>query len=350
MQNEWQKFLESQGAHFDENAISRFTENAREDIQNLASNNQLASLDHLGALSVSGEDAQAFLQAQLSNDINQTHENEKPTRAQISAYCNPKGRILAQFLIVPTAAGYYLIAAKDLLQKTLMRLRMFVLRSKVSIEDVSNEIVLMGFMGPKLQQSGVDLPTGDYTLQPHESGFIVSLPSSGIARYMLICPLAEAPAVWVKLAEHASPASADTWQWLDIQAGQPSVVAATHEEFVPQMLNLELINGVNFKKGCYPGQEIVARMHYLGKPKRRMFRLSADVDEPVPAGTHLYLHNGDGQSAGIVVNSQPSPAKGIDLLAVIRLNHAGSDQLRLQAQDGASVAFKDLPYPLETAE
>jgi hypothetical protein len=150
------------------------------------------------------------------------------------------------------------------------------------------------------------------------------------------------------LASGCQGVSAHSWHWLDIQSGLPTVLKETVEEFVPQMLNLELIGGVNFKKGCYPGQEIVARMHYLGKPKRRMYKLHTNSEDlPVP-GENLYLREGDGQSVGKVVLAEPSVDQGTDLLAVLRVNHAGSDALSLGSADGPLVEFKELPYNLES--
>ncbi len=341
MKNEWQIFLSQQGGNIDEQGQIKFSNSPREEIAQLASHCQLATLDHLGVIHVTGDDAQAFLQAQLSNDITAIDS----ASSQISAYCNPKGRMLAQFLIIPTKNEYYLLLPRAILEKTLMRLRMFVLRSQVSLTDLSNEMICLGLIGDQFDAIDVPLPEADYTTTHTEQTSITKIPSA-LSRYLVLAPLDRARTFWQSVTGHCQAVGAHSWHSLDIQAGLPNIQAETVEEFVPQMLNLELIGGVNFKKGCYPGQEIVARMHYLGKPKRRMFRLHTENEGVPQPGEDLYLHGGDGQSAGKVVMAQPAVEKGTDLLAVIRLNHAGSTELRLGSAKGAALNFEQLPYPL----
>jgi folate-binding protein YgfZ len=345
MQNEWQKFLSQNGASFDQNGLARFSNSSREEIQMVASQCLLISLDNLGVIHVSGDDAQTFLQGQLSNDINLTDSG----KSQISAYCNPKGRILAQFLVIPTGDGYYLLCPKAILDKTLARLRMFVLRSQVTLNDMSERLVCLGLSGKQTADLGLSLPEQDYDLNYNGQYFVTRLPSQP-PRCLFVMDTASAKSFWQSKRDKCQPASEAVWQWLDIQAGLPSISTETVEEFVPQMVNLELIGGVNFKKGCYPGQEIVARMHYLGKPKRRMFRLHSETDDVPPPGADLYLQGGDGQSAGKVVMAQLAANTGTDLLAVIRLNHAGSPDLRLGSENGPGLEFKELPYKLENDE
>lgn len=342
MKNEWQNFLSQQGGSIDEHGQIKFSNSPREEIAQLASNGQLATLDYLGVIHVAGDDAQSFLQAQFSNDISAIDS----TSSQISAYCNPKGRMLAQFLIISTETEYYLLLPRAILEKTLMRLRMFVLRSQVTLTDLSNDTVCLGLIGDQIDDIGTPLPTVDYKTTHTGQMFITKIPSVP-SRYLLLAPLNEARTFWQATAKSCQAVSAHSWHSLDIQAGLPNIQAETVEEFVPQMLNLELIGGVNFKKGCYPGQEIVARMHYLGKPKRRMFRLHTENEAVPQPGEDLYLHGGDDQSAGKVVMAQPASEKGTDLLAVIRLNHAGSNELRLGSANGAPLSFEQLPYPLD---
>jgi folate-binding protein YgfZ len=151
--------------------------------------------------------------------------------------------------------------------------------------------------------------------------------------------------LWRRLARQANPVGADCWSWLDIQAGVPEVLPETVEAFVPQMVNLEALDGISYKKGCYPGQEVVARMHYLGKLKRRMYRAHAST-ETVPApGDNLYSPTETDQSVGKVVEAQPNPNGGVDLLAVIQIATADAGDVRLAANDdGARLEFQDLPY------
>ena len=184
-------------------------------------------------------------------------------------------------------------------------------------------------------------------LTPHEQNLFIKLPGP-IPRYLVIAELAQAKALWHQLSAQISTSGASVWHWSDIQAGLPSIWSPTVEEFVPQMMNLELIGGVSFKKGCYPGQEIVARMHYLGKPKRRMFRLHSQANQPAAPGADIYLADGDGQSAGKVVMAEPSVGDGCDLLAVLQLIHANGADLRLGDRQGEALQMQSLPYALET--
>jgi len=150
--------------------------------------------------------------------------------------------------------------------------------------------------------------------------------------------------VWQALTQHATPVGAPVWDWLRLNAGVPMLVAATQELFVPQMVNLEAIGGVNFQKGCYPGQEIVARSQYLGKMKRRMFL--AHLDESAAPGDSLYSADLPGQATGTVVNAAPAPGGGFDLLAVAQIESANTQTLHLKAESGAPLTLKPLPYAL----
>jgi folate-binding protein YgfZ len=342
MQNEWQMFLSEQGGKTNEKGHIVFSQSTLDELALVQSNCLLSSLDQLGVIHVTGADAQTFLQGQFSNDINLLDHSS----SQISAYCNPKGRMLAQFIVIPGDDGYFLVSHSSVLDKTIMRLRMFVLRSQVTLTDVSQDIVCFGLIGDNISVD-LDLPTDNFALTKTEQIFCSKIPSCP-ARYLVLAPVDAARDFWLGCSDHCPMVSSHIWNWLDIQAGIPSIQQETVEEFVPQMLNLELVGGVNFKKGCYPGQEIVARMHYLGKPKRRMFKLHAETEQTPLPGENLYIHGGDGQSAGKVVIAEPSIEKGTDLLAVIRLNHADSQDLRLGSEDGPPLVFRPLPYDLET--
>jgi len=342
MQKEWQTFLCEHGATLNDHGQILSSLSIQQEIALLNQNCLLASLDQLGVLHVTGDDAQTFLQGQFSNDITLLDHSS----TQITAYCNPKGRMLAQFFVIPSEDGYFLVLPSSILEKSLMRLRMFVLRSQVTITDVSNEMVCFGLIGDDTAFD-LTLPTNDYELTSAGQIICSKIPSIP-SRYFVLTPLESAKQVWTTNCKQCQIVSMHPWNWLDIQAGIPSIHQETVEEFVPQMLNLDLIGGVNFKKGCYPGQEIVARMHYLGKPKRRMFRLHSPGDIPPAPGEDIYIYGGDGQSAGKVVIAEPSPEKGTDLLAVIRLSHIGSTSLRLGSEDGPALQFNELPYALET--
>jgi hypothetical protein len=164
-------------------------------------------------------------------------------------------------------------------------------------------------------------------------------------RFEIIGPYTDIQGLWSELA--LTPVGASAWAWLDIMAGVPTVLPATVEAFVPQMTNLELIGGVNFKKGCYPGQEIVARTHYLGRLKQRMYRAHVDSPQAPKAGDPIYAPNFGEQAAGTVVDAQPAPGGGFDLLAVVQIASADAGVLSLQAPNGPPLALHTLPYSLQ---
>jgi tRNA-modifying protein YgfZ len=343
MQSQWQQFLLDQGAELDADGQLSLA-NSHEAIDQLQTRGVIASLDHLGCIRASGADVQDFLQGQLSNDIAQLQNKQ----VQISAYCNPKGRMLAQFLVVPDQSDFLLLLPRNILEPTLKRLRMFILRSQVSLDDVSEQQVCLGVAGADLSpaKDKLQFPDSDYALNQHDGLLVCKLPGP-LERYLLVTSSAQASALWQDMATTLMPTDQHVWHWLDIQAGLPNILPQTVEEFVPQMVNLELINGVNFKKGCYPGQEIVARMHYLGKPKRRMHHFSlAQSTAPVP-GTDVYVADGNGQSAGKIVLAETN-ASGCDCLAVIQNDKQNAD-LRLGSADGPKLVMASLPYSLESA-
>jgi hypothetical protein len=139
------------------------------------------------------------------------------------------------------------------------------------------------------------------------------------------------------------------WDWLDIMAGIPGVHPETSDAFVPQMANLEIVGGVNFKKGCYPGQEIVARMQYLGKLKQRMYRARFEGNTQPHPGDSIFAPDFPGQSAGTVVAAQPAPDNGFDLLAVIQISSAEAGELHLGSETGPKLSLQNLPYPVAPA-
>jgi len=247
---------------------------------------QRARLGRYGLLSVTGADARAFLHAQLTNDI----EHLAPQRAALAGWCSAKGRLLASFLVVPAPEGFLLQLARDLAAPVAKRLSMFVLRSRVKVADVSDAWAQFGVWDADLAQPDVAWNGNRATVRVGER------------RYLQLI-----------LKEEASESpSADEAQWVlqEIRAGRPLITAATQDQFVPQMVNLEQLGGVDFKKGCYPGQEIVARAQYRGQVKRRMVRAQA------PAG--VQLAPGQEFNGGTVVDVAPAE-NGSELLAVMPL-------------------------------
>jgi len=239
-----------------------------------------------------------------------------------------------------------------LLENTLKRLRMFVMRAKVTLENVDTELVGIGLSGPDAKKILTDAagfaPGGDNGCETREDVTITSLPGPH-PRYEIIAPTAAAEKLWERLKSKAIPVGPAVWAWLDIMAGIPSVHPETNEEFVPQMANLEIVGGVNFKKGCYPGQEIVARMQYLGKLKQRMYRAHFAGETAPRPGDIIFAPDFPGQSAGTVVEAQPSPDGGHDLLAVIQISSADAGELHLGSETGPRLSLQPLHYSVSTA-
>ncbi len=294
------------------------------------------ALTHLGVISASGDDAAHFLHNQLTNDV----LGLDGTGARLAGYCSPKGRLLATMLIWKDADEIRMALPRELLPATLKRLRMFVLRSKVTLDDASERLALVGMAAPSLTLQG--LPSGLLCQSAVDGGAALRLPdAAGLQRCLWAGAVDQAPRLWQRLA--LPPAPSHLWRWTDIMAGQPQVVEATREQFVPQMINYELIGGVNFRKGCYPGQEVVARSQYLGKLKRRM--LLADTDAAAVAGDEVYSDADPGQPCGMVVNAERGPDGRVACLVEMKMELSGSG-VRLRSADGPALTFADLPYSL----
>ena len=267
MNQDWQNFLATQGAQIQDGVVSHFG-NAPAERLTTRDSTVLCDLGQFGTLRVSGEEAQSFLQNLLSNDIHEVSS----TRAQLSSLNTAKGRMLATMLIWREGGDYLLQLPRVLCEPIRKKLSMYVLRAKVKITDASDEIISLGLSGENAQEL-IRARFGEHPQSPF--GCVVTAQGSAIrisdTRWQINTSAAHAATLWQALRQNAQPVGSVCWDWLNIRSGIPVILPQTQEQFVAQMVNLELIGGVNFKKGCYPGQEIVARMQYLGKLKRRMF-------------------------------------------------------------------------------
>ena len=297
-----------------------------------------APLPQFALLSVAGADARAFLHGQLSNDV----EHQPADAARRAGYCSAKGRLLASLLVIPHAEGFLLQLSRDLAAPIAKRLTMYVLRSKVKITDTGEALTPFGVWGQgahaRLRASGFEVPESPMQVATGKSGTVVAL---GEQRFLVLAP-ADAG---VALAAGSTQVAPELWTLAEIRAGLPLVTLPTQDQFVPQMANFELIGGIDFKKGCYPGQEIVARSQYLGKLKRRMYRGETDagaVAAPLP-GQDLF--GAEPQAIGTVVNGASRPEGGYEFLAVMQSSAVeGGGALRLGASDGPLVRIAPLPY------
>jgi len=346
MHPEWRALLTRTGAVFENDEVLHYG-NPQAERRSAENGDILADLSHLAVLRAEGMDAQSFLQGQLSNDIRLVNES----RAQLSAYCNAKGRMYAILLIFLRPDGaYYLQLPTAIAEPTLKRLRMFILRAKVKLEFADAGFGRIGLSGPSaealLKKTLGNAPANAYDSITSDDVTVIRLPGTH-TRYVLHAPLARLMSLWQTFSAQATPVGAGPWSWLDIMAGIPTILPGTIEEFVPQMTNLELIGGVSFTKGCYPGQEIVARMHYLGRLKQRMFRAHVENTLPPHPGEPVFAPDLPGQSTGTVLDAQPAPTGGYDLLAVVHLSSSETGELHLARSDGPRLTLRDMPYLLE---
>jgi tRNA-modifying protein YgfZ len=312
----------------------------------------LCDLSQFGTLRVSGVDAEPFLQSLLSNDIREVSAK----RAQFSSFNSAKGRMLATMLIWRDGEDYLLQLPHSLTEAIRKKLSMFVLRAKVKITDASNEVISLGLSGTSaqevLREQFGELPQQLLSLTRIELGSVMKIDDT---RMQITTTAQHAPSLWEILSHHAQPVGSGCWDWLNIRSGIPTILRQTQEQFVAQMVNFDLIGGVSFKKGCYPGQEIVARMQYLGKLKRRMYlarlgyqaRLeSSDIPQ---AGDELFSADMEGQASGMIVNASPAPSGGYDVLATVQINSRESQVVHWKSLGGEALQFMPLPYPLPDA-
>lgn len=334
----WQDHLLKAGAVIENDRVTHFG-NPEKELRAAQVGTLLADLSHLGIIGVSGEDSQAFLQGQTTNDVRLAME-----RAQYNSLCTPKGRMLASFLLWRGDDGYALQLPAVLQAGIQKRLTMYVLRSKVKVRHASEESIRLGVAGVDaeqlLEKTIGALPTDNLGVARHDKGTIIRL---GPARFEVITTMEQGQALWDELSQEAAPVGSTCWEWLEIQAGIPVILPQTQEQFTPQMANFEAIGGVSFNKGCYTGQEVVARTQYLGKVKRRLYLAHIDSDSAPQPGDELL---GAEPTAGMVVNAQPAPDGGFDLLAVIPTGSVEAGEVRWKSPAGQVMHFLPLPYPV----
>lgn len=304
----------------------------QEELAAAASRAVIAPLTHFDLLSFHGDDAKAFLQAQLTCDVNQVNLQQ----SRYGGYCTPKGRLLANFLLLQSRTGYLMHLPAELAPGIAERLRKFILRAKVTIERAAG-LSMVGLAGPEapalLREKIGDLPPLPLAVREHATATVTRLPAG---QFLLLASSADMAGLWDSLAQQAVPVGAECWNGLQICAGIPWLSAATQDEFLPQMVGLDAIGGVSFDKGCYPGQEIVARSRYLGEVKRKL-RFGHSAREVRVADV---LHCAD-QPCGTVLNAAASPRGGFDFLAVIALQ--ADSRVPVQLSIGQAVELS-APY------
>ncbi|MGF6089616.1 YgfZ/GcvT domain-containing protein [Pseudomonas sp. 18173] len=298
------------------------------------------TLSHEGVLAVRGADASKFLQGQLTCNLNYLSDS----RASLGARCTQKGRMQSSFRILLEGDGVVLAMASELLEPQLADLKKYAVFSKSKLTDESAAWVRFGVDhgDAALISLGLDLPAATDSVVRND-GLIAIRVSPERAELWVAAD--QADAVKGKLSAVLSEGDLNQWLLGQVRAGIGQVMPGTRELFIPQMLNLQAVGGVSFKKGCYTGQEIVARMQYLGKLKRRLYRLQLVAGEQPEPGTPLFSPT-HGSSIGEVVLAARA-GQDIELLAVLQAEAAESGDIHLGALEGPSLQLLDLPYELD---
>lgn len=345
MTKHWTQYLQQAGAQFEAHTILHFGEPLQEQQQALHGN-IITDLSFLGLLEVSGNDAEKFLQGQFTNDVRQVNHQ----CSQLSAWCNSKGRVIMNFRLFKRGGSYYLLLPRRCLDMILPLLQKYILRANIKMTDVSATLPRFGIAGPHSTRIVADC-LGQIPPLEVDSCITVDditvLTLHGLQpRYVVLDKeTATLKDWWQCAATRARPVGTAAWKLLDILAGVPQISPATTDKFIPQMLNLPALAGVSFKKGCYVGQEIVARTQYLGTLKRRLFLIRIPILAIPQPGDLLYASTAD-QQVGEIINAQVHPEGGIVALAVIQMSYAQSGDVHWHDAEGEQVQLLDLPYPV----
>ena len=335
----WQDFLAQQGATLTEGLISSFGETPA-NYPGLSAT--LTDLSDLGVLALEGADSKRFLQGQSTSDTEQLNADT----ALPGAICNAKGRMLTTYHAVePETDTVLLVMQRPLVDTTINNLGKYAAFFKTTLSDASENYRLLGISGSDCESVLKDhfdtIPTASNQLCITE-GYLLLRTSP--QQFLVIVKAASVEQLWQKLARSFTPTGLAYWQLQSIRAGQARVQAETVEQFVPQMLNLQATGAVNFKKGCYTGQEIVARMQYLGKLKRRTYRVIIEASMPPQVATEIY-DSANNKLVGSVVMSAPANEKSVEMLAVLHEEQADASSFVIDGET-VKVCIADLPYSL----
>jgi tRNA-modifying protein YgfZ len=294
----------------------------------------VATLTHLGVIQIAGEDAAKFIHSQLTQDFALLDQS----RARLAAFCTAKGRMQATFIGFKRPNGdILLVCSRDVLAATLKRLSMFVMRAKAKLSDVSEQFSVYGLMGDATKTIASHADTTWAKIDLDAKTIINLYPADGVMRQLCVAPMGEPPPA-------GQTVPLEVWLWSEVRSGVATLTAPVVEAFVPQMLNYESIGGVNFQKGCYPGQEVVARSQFRGTLKRRTFLAHADVAMAV--GDEVFSATDAEQPAGLVVQTAAAPGGGFDALVSVQLSAVDTGALHLKSALGAALLLLPLPYSL----
>lgn len=330
MNQNWKNFLLSQNAIFESDTRIVFPAKADHN------GNTICPVGHLAVLTISGKDAAKLLQGQITCNVNDVTE----TKSSLGALCNPKGRAVTTFLLVKTGAAFLMVLPEELLKPVKKRLQMYVLRSDVALTDSSGEFCLVGLCHSANQAEPL------FATNQQE---IISINFSATqSRYLIIAEADKAVALWSERVGNQGfdVENSEQWRYLDIISGIPWLTTETSEEFIPQMLNLDLFGGISFNKGCYTGQEIVARTHYLGKAKRALFLAECDSPTtPEPNSSIIDDSTGTEQTIGKVLLAQRARSMPgnegthCKMLVVLQVSEGDTHNLKLTDNNKSKITL-----------
>ena len=324
MNADWANFLKTNNFKFPEDTNTSSNINA--------DRNSISALPYLTCIEVTGTDASTFLQGQLSCDINRLTESN----SFFSAFCNAKGRTITTFIIIKTTSGFLLVLPAELIDKVIKKLQMYILRSDVQVKDMSDQLCILG-VNTLSADTLENAPIEAFSIYQNKNIYI-KLPLNS-HRYLVISDPAQAITLWTHLTtnSHFIVNTAESWAENDLSAGVPWLTLETTEQFIPQMLNIDKLGGISFNKGCYTGQEIIAKTHYLGKVKRELFLAYCDRIENITTDTQIITDNNEqvvgkilslqnnGQQTKLLIVIQSSDSE----LKNLRLNNSNQDRINI---------------------
>ena len=333
---DWNDFLQVNGAVIENDTVVSFG-NAKLESEASLNKNIIANLSHFSPVEITGNDAESFLHGQFTGDIKSLDKDDY----LLSAWCNPKGQVILNFYIFRYNNGFLLLVPDELCGKFIQRLKMYILRSEVEVNNKQNQIVSIGVnINDNAGILTEDLLTGqpmkrivDYTCLRIDKNHLRMIFTGNIKNISML---------WQELSVNLIPVGTQLWRMLDILSGIPWINEKSTEQFLPQYLNLDLLNGVSFDKGCYPGQEIIARLKFRGVAKHRLYLASIQQDTAPLPGDNLSLVNED-RNAGNIINVQPHPEYGFIFLAVAEIEHVKSKNIKITST-GNTPTFHSLPY------
>lgn len=340
MNQVWKEFIQPYHPHIVEDTILSFGY-PKEEIVKAKDHTVLVDLSYMGLIKISGQNAQSFLQGQLSCDLNQVNASQ----SQLGAYCTHQGRMIAAFRIFQIEDDYYLYLPRCTIPSTLAQLQKVAIFSKVMCSDMSDSMVCIGMAGVNaFSQMKSFVSLSDVQDSVHYDAHLLTGKLIGSPqRYLMLAEPQIMINLWKKIKTQCVFGGSHLWRFLNITSGIPSIYQQSQTLFLPNRLNFHLINGINFNKGCYVGQEVIARLHYKGTLKHHMYRIWLDTtDKLEPA---MPIQDDNGNQLGHIVDHVLDPVQGSQALAVMPIKSIDQPNIKLH---GKTVLFKllELPYSL----